>query len=330
MSSTYTRMRVAQRCLPGCNLHWTTVALNLQLQLPPTPHPLPTMQSNTAAPSPPPLHSLTLGTGPPILFIHGWTLSGACEALEYEPIFSKLPQNQSYQRIYADLPGMGASPAGDIKNLDDIFLRIVHFIDKHEILATSRFLVAGSSCGGYLARAVVQRYCERVDGVLLNVPMVEGDDAKRDLDANVPIFSDPAFMATIPELDREFIGAPLVQTPAYASRLQKKAEVWRPALEAADSAVLDDIRADPKRYCLSPEHLDDQARFPGPALILAGRQDEVVGWRDCLRLLEGYPRATFAVLDRETHALPVNDSGLFGSLVKNWLWRVEEWRAGRG
>lgn len=225
---------------------------------------------------------------------------------------------------------MGASPAGDIKRLDDVFLRLARFIDEHEVLATSRFLVAGSSCGGYLARAVARRYCERIDGVLLNVPMVEGDDAKRDLDANVPISCDEGFMATVPERDRDFIGAPLVQTPAYVSRLQRKAEVWRPALEAADSAVLDDIRADPKRYCLSSAYIDDSFKFSGPTLILAGRQDEVVGWRDCVKLLQGFSRATFAVLDRETHALPVDDPGLFGQLVRNWLFRVEEWRAGRG
>ena len=35
-----------------------------------------------------------------------------------------------------------------------------------------------------------------------------------------------------------------------------------------------------------------------PTLVIAGRQDVTAGYRDAWHILESYPRATFAVLDR--------------------------------
>jgi pimeloyl-ACP methyl ester carboxylesterase len=61
-----------------------------------------------------------------------------------------------------------------------------------------------------------------------------------------------------------------------------------------------------------------------PALILLGRQDAVVGYRDAWRIIENYPRATFAILDRTGHFLTVEQQALYSTLVNEWLDRVEE------
>ena len=71
--------------------------------------------------------------------------------------------------------------------------------------------------------------------------------------------------------------------------------------------------------------LDTQTRpFEKPTLILTGRQDTHVGYRDAWAILEAYPRATFAVLDRAGHALGVEQDILFRALIHEWLDRVEE------
>ena len=64
--------------------------------------------------------------------------------------------------------------------------------------------------------------------------------------------------------------------------------------------------------------------FDRPALILTGRQDSVLGYRDAWDILENYPRATFAVLDRAGHLLPHEQEHLSHVLVDEWLDRVEE------
>lgn len=118
-----------------------------------------------------------IGGGFPVLIIHGWQAEGKVEELDFEPIFSKTP---GLLRIYVDLPGMGATPADNVKDLDDIYLRLVDFIDSR--LQKSRFALIGSSCGGYLARAIAQKYRDQVDGLLLRVPLIEPKDSIRDLD----------------------------------------------------------------------------------------------------------------------------------------------------
>jgi pimeloyl-ACP methyl ester carboxylesterase len=185
----------------------------------------------------------------------------------------------------------------------------------------------GSSCGGYLARALVQKYVQRVDGLLLRVPLIEPEDSLRDLDPFQPLVRNEQLMLSIPSEDKALLGDILIQTPAYFKSLKAKyEEVVLPAIKAADKQVLLSIRADPQRYHLSLASDSTHPKLLAPTLILCGRQDQSVGYRDSLRLLDLYPRSTYVVLDRGTHALPVDENRLFEALVNDWLTRVDEWR----
>ncbi|KGO72978.1 Alpha/beta hydrolase fold-1 [Penicillium italicum] len=267
-----------------------------------------------------------IGEGLPVLIIHGWQLNGRAEKLDFEPIFNKTP---GLLRIYVDLPGMGTTPANDVQDLDEIYHRLMQFIDSR--LGDSRFLLIGSSCGGYLARAIAQKYIDQVDGLLLRVPLIEPNDSMRDLDAFTPLVANEELMSNISAEDRTLLGDVLVQTPAYVETLKAKYdEVYLPAEKAADTNVLDPIRADPNRYQLSFSLDNENAKFFAPTLVVCGRQDGFVGYRDSLRLLELYPRSTYVVLDRGTHGLPIDETGLFEALVRDWIFRIDEWRASHG
>lgn len=264
-----------------------------------------------------------IGEGFPTLIIHGWHGDGRVEELDFEPIFSKSP---GFRRIYVDLPGMGKTPANNVKDMDEIYHRLVGFVDHR--LGGSRFALAGTSCGGYLARAIAQKYKDQIDGLLLRVPLVEPDDSKRDLDAFEPLVANKKFMSTLTEEDRSKLGNFPVQTPAYTEALKTKLkDGYHRAEKAFDPAVLDPIRLDPKRYSLSFSLDDASAKLLAPTLIICGRHDGVVGYRDSLRLLELYPRSTFAVLDRGTHGIPIDETGVFEALVKDWIARINEWRS---
>jgi pimeloyl-ACP methyl ester carboxylesterase len=68
--------------------------------------------------------------------------------------------------------------------------------------------------------------------------------------------------------------------------------------------------------------------FRGPALFVLGRQDAVVGFRGVFELMDAYPRASVAILDRAGHALPWEQEVVFRRLVAEWLSRVESEAAG--
>jgi pimeloyl-ACP methyl ester carboxylesterase len=57
---------------------------------------------------------------------------------------------------------------------------------------------------------------------------------------------------------------------------------------------------------------------------VTGRQDSAVGYARAWEMLEQFPHATFAVLDRAGHALPHEQPELVRALVTEWLNRVQE------
>jgi pimeloyl-ACP methyl ester carboxylesterase len=263
-----------------------------------------------------------IGQGSPVLIIHGSTMSGFVEAHDFEPIFTK---KDGYRRIYVDLPGMGGSPVGSIKDLDSILKSVSNFVEKH--ILPSNFLIIGTSCGAYIARALAYRHASAIDGLLLRVPLVEPVPSKRDLDPFVPAISDEALLSSLSGADREKLGNITVQTPEYIDIFRRKIEaIWLPAITASDSAGLDSIRNDPSLYNLSATLHSRETPFFKPTLVLTGRQDTDVGYRDAWPLVTCYPRATFVALDRANHGLPIDETDLFEALVNDWLWRVEELR----
>nr|POE94396.1 pimeloyl-[acyl-carrier protein] methyl ester esterase [Quercus suber] len=263
-----------------------------------------------------------VGQGFPVLIVHGWTTSGQVEAHDFEPIFTK---RSEYRRIYVDLPGMGTSPVGNATDLDSMLESVTRWIDNN--MKSSHFLLVGTSCGAYLARALAHRYAGAIDGLLLRVPVVEPASKLRDVGSFVPAISSKELMSSLSEADRQDLGDVSVQTHEYIDVLRHKhGSVWLPASASSDSAALDIIRNDPNAYKLTAEMPKPTAPFMKPALILTGRQDTDVGYRDGWSLVASFPRATFVALDRASHGFPVDtmEVTLFEALVDDWLRRIEE------
>ena len=259
------------------------------------------------------------GEGRPILFLHGWTMARQVEVDVYEKIFATRP---GWRRIYPDLPGMGRSTAKTgLKNQDDMLETLLAFIDR---VLPGRFVLAGTSGGGYLARAIAAQRRSRIDGLLLRVPAIIADTARRTLPSFRPLVRDDALMATLDDEERLAIENVLVQKRDYIEAFgQRQRTLIQPAIDATAPIALE-IRADPKRYGFSFDLAEMEKDFDKPTLIVTGRQDMVVGYRDAWTILESYPRATFAAIDRADHGWPIDTLGLFGALIDDWLARIAE------
>ena len=115
----------------------------------------------------------------------------------------------------------------------------------------------------------------------------------------------------------------LVQSPGYLDALRRKSRALVQPAIAACAPFVPEMRADPQRYGFSFDLAAAEKSFTGPTLIIAARQDTTVGYRDAWQILESYPRATFAVLDRADHVWPVESPDLLNALVNDWLSRIE-------
>jgi pimeloyl-ACP methyl ester carboxylesterase len=196
---------------------------------------------------------------------------------------------------------------------DQMLDAVLAFIDT--VIPGQRFVLAGLSYGGYLARGVVYRRAASIDGVLLCAPQVKADPAQAHLPPRTTLVEDPTLVA---QLDPGIAGLVVVQSPTVVEAVRDvQAEIqiadhtFHARLEAAGPFSFDVDRL--------------PAPFGGPTLMLTGRQDHLCGYRDAWELLDNYPRATFAVLDRAGHFVNIEQDVLCQALMREWLDRVEEW-----
>ena len=194
---------------------------------------------------------------------------------------------------------------------------VLEWIDR--MVAGQPFLVVGESYGGYLARGVALRRPAQVMGVALVCPMIEPDAAKREVPPFQQVWVDDAFMNTLSEQDRtEFGGMAVVQTPATWQAFR---DDIMSGVRLADSVWLEHLRE--TGYGFSFDVDDPAHRFEKPSVFILGRQDTAVGYRDAWKIIENYPRSTFAVLDAAGHNAQTEAVGLFNQIILQWLDRVQ-------
>ena len=256
------------------------------------------------------MHFVELGTGTPVLAIHGWTPDHRLMLGCLEPVFATRP---GYRRLYPDLPAMGKSSAGDVKSSDDMLAELEEFVDAE--IGAEPFLLIGESYGGYLARALAHRRPEQVHGLALICPTGTKMQAA---DRTVPPFElrRTDGVELDPDLAAQFDGMAVVRTAETARRF---AEEILPGLEIADHAAMLRIQA---RWELSEG--PELGTYERPALVLTGRQDNITGYEDVYALLPHYPYASFVVLDTAGHNLQIEQPVLFDALVGEWLDRVAQ------
>jgi len=262
------------------------------------------------------------GAGRPIIMLHGWSIDHRLMVSAMEPVFQ---HREGWRRIYPDLPGHGRTPAEDwITDQDQMLDVLLRFVD--DVIPGQRFVVGGTSAGGYLARGVVYHRTARVDGLFLTVPAIVPDDAKRTLPPHVTLVEDPSFASALgPDEARIIRNVPVV---AQSRELLGTLRAAAASAELADHEFLIPIRRNPEKYAFSFDVDALPEPFGAPTLIVTGRQDAICGYRDAWAIVDNYPRATFAVLDRAGHLLEAEQAGLYRALVGEWLDRVEEYAGG--
>lgn len=255
------------------------------------------------------------GEGRPIVMVHGMGVDSRTMKGCMEPVLADCPA--AWRRVYFDLPGMGQTQGADwIRNSDDMARFVLAVVD--EVVGEEPFAIVGESYGGYLARAVVRERPTQVLGMLLICPLVIAADDQRDTAPRTVLHRDRGLEAVDPE-DADFGDLFLTnQTPETWKRF---CDEMLAGFGCGDTGFTSRIRAD-GAYALASDVDAPVAPFERPSLILTGRQDCLVGYRDAWKLLDNFPRASFAVLDMAGHGLQIEQPDLFRALVGEWLHRV--------
>jgi pimeloyl-ACP methyl ester carboxylesterase len=261
----------------------------------------------------------------PIVMVHGMGVDHRTMKGCMEPVFQARDDN--WKRIYFDLPGMGRTRGVDwIANSDDLFRFVLAVID--EVIPDEPFLIVGESYGGYLARAVVRQRPGDVAGMLLICPLIVADDEQRDAPPCTVLQRDHTLAERLDIEEKHYLDLFLVNhSEENWVRLRDEMVV---GFESGDPAFKAKIRGDAASYAFTFDVDDLGAPFDGPSLIVTGRQDCLVGYRDAWKVMENYPRGSFVVLDGSGHGLQIEQSRLFAALAHEWLDRVAKSERGQG
>lgn len=241
------------------------------------------------------------GDGPPVVALHG-AYSTSAEVEGFLP--AMLP---SHRLVIPDLPGMGDSSTTDTA---DAVARLVDFVD--EVIGDQPFAVVGHSFGAHLARGLVARFGRRVRGLALLCPMVP--DEVNPAEATVVV--DDGSAADLPDDQREeFTGYFVIRTAATVDRFRAAVLPTSGRYDADAVATLMHEWQIPTQPADGP--------YSGPVLIMVGRLDSLVGWRQHVGLLEAYPRASAMVIADAGHALPHEQPEAVAAALHQWIERSE-------
>jgi pimeloyl-ACP methyl ester carboxylesterase len=156
------------------------------------------------------LHYTSYGDGHPMILLHGFGLDHRLMTGCLEPL---LQPHGGQKRMYLDLPGMGKTPGKEwLTSSDQMLDVVIDFIDT--IIPGQRFVLAGESYGGYLARGVTYRKPALVHGLLLICPMIVANPTQRIVPSQVALVRDAACLASLEAKQRQdFESFAVVQTP---------------------------------------------------------------------------------------------------------------------
>lgn len=229
----------------------------------------------------------------------------------------QMTEQAPWRRVYLDLPwAEGASGQSTASNAREVAAGVLAEIDEH--LGDEPFAIIGNSFGGMIARYVAHERLERVLGLATLAGVVEPAHTDRDVPARTVVRSDAGVLERAGDAREAFEEVSVLQDAAAFAAFERYV---LPGLRGADATVMDRISAD---YALTalPE-LEHPEAFTAPALHVFGRQDDVVGFEDGLRLRDHYPHGSFVVLDSAGHNVHLEQPEVTGALIRDWLTRID-------
>lgn len=257
-------------------------------------------------------HVVRRGDGIPLVAVHG---NGVDHRLLLA-LDESLAVAGTWERIYLDLPGFGRTPPMDgLGGLPELADWLVETVGG--LVGDQRFALLANSIGGLLARHVASRFPQQVLGLALIAPVVDPDPARRVRPPRAVVEYDDALLGSLPTADREEFTA--VATRQVEDSWQAFRAHALPGIRAADAGAMERLG---QRYFLRDVPEEVAPAFEGPVLLVAGRQDHVVGFQDQLGLLAHYPHATCVVVDGAGHNVHLEQPGLVESAVRDWSVRA--------
>lgn len=250
-----------------------------------------------------------LGTGAPVLFIHG-SGPGVSAWANWRLNIPVLAE-RGLRCLAPDMLGFGytGSPP-DLKFSMQGWVE--HLAGFTAAMGIERFSIVGNSFGGALALAYAIRFPAQVEKLVLmgsvgiEFPLTEGLDLAW---GHVPTIANMRRLLDVFAFDEGLVSDDLAEMRHRAA--------MRPGVMEAFSAMFPAPRQDGIRALASPEA--DIAGITAPALVIHGREDRVIPVANAQRLFELLPKAELHLFRNCGHWTQIEKAGRFNALLADFL-----------
>jgi 3-oxoadipate enol-lactonase len=250
------------------------------------------------------------GSGPPLLFIHGYPLHRQL----WEGQWTALAD--AAQVIVPDLRGHGESEPGVAPHtMQNLAQDCFDLLDNLGISAP--LLVCGLSMGGYIAMAMLRSHPERIAGLILTATRSEADtpEVKANRDQSILLAktqgAKPIIDSMLPRLlsPKSFASRPEIVQTAY--------EIM--SLISVNTMIKDLLGL--------KERLDSTSLLAAstqPMLIIHGADDQIVPLAEAQALQQIIPDAQLTILPDAGHLLNLEQPGLFNAAIRQFIRRASD------
>lgn len=253
------------------------------------------------------------GSGIPFLFIHGWAIDHTYLENAFEPVFKNI---EGFERIYVDLPGMGRSSLGNVKNGDDMVSILINFM--RERYCGKKFYICGNSFGTAVARRVYQKDDNAV-GMILITPVY---GIRKKLSGKKEYFYvDNELLAALPVVEREHF-------------LSMNSNICREVYEKYKRCIYPSFEANRNNpnlhgkligeFSASVEEDELEKKKKGPVLILTGKYDNTTGYEEQIKLVGLFDPVEYVVMGKCGHNLYADDTETFESITSAWIRKIKD------
>jgi len=244
------------------------------------------------------------GSGPAILFVHGYPLDHSIWAPQLEAL-------EGWQRIAPDLRGMGASDAPDLgysmaTYADDLAALL-------DALGVERAVLCALSMGGYVTFEFLRRWRSRAAGVILVDTRAEADgpEARRARDAAAAQAREKGAAAIAEAMLPRMLGA--TTRREHPELVQRVRTLMAGTPVAGIIGALGAMRDRPDSTPLLPTLAEL------PALVVVGEEDELTPPAGAAALAAALPRARLVTIPHAGHLPTLEHPALVTEAIREFL-----------
>ena len=249
------------------------------------------------------------GAGPALCLLHGISSQSGSWVHQLDALASR------FHVVAWDAPGYGDSDrlAANAPATSDFADSLAGLLDA---LGIERMLLVGSSFGALIAGDFAAARPDRVVGLVLLSPA--GGYGLADASER-----EAKLAARLQRLGR--LGPQGLAQDLPAGMLSQRASAEARTLAAWSTArIRPDGYSQAARTLANGRLIEDARKYPGPALVIAGTQDDITPAAGSERIARAFPRGTFRLIENAGHLCHLDTPAVVSSAIADMAQRCLE------